>query len=298
MTNQRELAEFTGFTEDEVKELCFQYDMPYEKMKQWYDGYELKGIHIYNPRSVVMSLLGHDFDSYWTKTETYEALKKYIQLDMYNLKAFVIRLIAGESVRINPDKFQNDMTTLESADDVLTLLVHLGYLTYDFYNQMVTIPNQEVQKEFINCIEDGGWEQVMDAIRSSDELLMATLDCDEKKVASMIEQVHQENTSILKYNDENSLACVISLAYYSAKKDYVVYRELSGGKGYADMVFVPRSNVNKPAIIVELKWNKSADSAINQIKNRQYDESLKGYSGEVVLVGVNYDAGITKARIH
>ena len=138
----------------------------------------------------------------------------------------------------------------------------------------------------------------MDAIRSSDELLMATLDGDEKKVASMIEQVHQENTSILKYNDENSLACVISLAYYSAKKDYVVYRELSGGKGYADMVFVPRSNVNKPAIIVELKWNKSADSAINQIKNRQYDESLKGYSGEVVLVGVNYDAGITKARIH
>jgi hypothetical protein len=275
MTNQRELAEFTGFTEDEVK-----------------------GVQIYNPRSVVMSLLGHDFDSYWIKTETYEALKRYIQLDMYNLKELVTRLIAGESVPVNPDKFQNDMTTLESADDVLTLLVHLGYLTYDFYNQIVTIPNQEVQKEFINCIEDGGWEPVMDAIRSSDELLMATLDGDEKKVASMIEQVHQENTSILKYNDENSLACVISLAYYSAKKDYVVYRELSGGKGYADMVFVPRSNVNKPAIIVELKWNKSADSAINQIKNRQYDESLKGYSGEVVLVGVNYDAGIIKARIH
>ena len=275
MTNQRELAEFTGFTEDEVK-----------------------GVQIYNPRSVVMSLLGHDFDSYWTKTETYEALKRYIQLDMYNLKELVTRLIAGESVPVNPDKFQNDMTTLESADDVLTLLVHLGYLTYDFYNQMVTIPNQEVQKEFINCIEDGGWEPVMDAIRSSDELLMATLDGDEKKVASMIEQVHQENTSMLKYNDENSLECVISLAYYSAKKDYVVYRELAGGKGYADMVFVPRSNVNKPAIIVELKWNKSADSAINQIKNRQYVESLKGYSGEVVLVGVNYDAGITKARIH
>lgn len=138
-------------------------------MKQWYDGYELKGVQIYNPRSVVMSLLGHDFDSYWTKTETYEALKKYIQLDMYNLKALVTRLIAGESVPVNSDKFQNDMTTLESADDVLTLLVHLGYLTYDFYNQKVTIPNQEVQKGFINCIEDGGWEPVMDAIRSSDD---------------------------------------------------------------------------------------------------------------------------------
>lgn len=297
MTNQRELAEFTGFTEEEVKQLCVQYDMPYEKMKQWYDGYELKGVQIYNPRSVVMSLLGHDFDSYWTKTETYEALKKYIQLDMYNLKALVTRLIAGESVPVNPDKFQNDMTTLESADDVLTLLVHLGYLTYDFYNQKDTIPNQEVQKEFINCIEDGGWEPVMDAIRSSDELLSVTLDGDEEKVASMIEQAHQENTSILKYNDENALACVISLAYYSAKKDYSIFRELAGGKGYADMVFVPRSNVNKPAMIVELKWNKTASAAIEQIKNRQYIESLKGYSGEVVLVGINYDDGEFKKHV-
>lgn len=297
MTNQRELAEFTGFTEEEVKQLCVQYDMPYEKMKQWYDGYELKGVQIYNPRSVVMSLLGHDFDSYCTKTETYEALKKYIQLDMYNLKALVTRLIAGESVPVNPDKFQNDMTTLESADDVLTLLVHLGYLTYDFYNQKDTIPNQEVQKEFINCIEDGGWEPVMDAIRSSDELLSVTLDGDEEKVASMIEQAHQENTSILKYNDENALACVISLAYYSAKKDYSIFRELAGGKGYADMVFVPRSNVNKPAMIVELKWNKTASAAIEQIKNRQYIESLKGYSGEVVLVGINYDDGEFKKHV-
>ena len=131
MTNQRELAEFTGFTEQEVQELCPQYDMSYDKMKQWYDGYDLKGIQIYNPRSVVMSLSGHDFDSYWTKTETYEALKKYIQMDMYNLKELVTRLIAGSSIEINPDKFQNDMTTFASADDVLTLLVHLGYLTYD-----------------------------------------------------------------------------------------------------------------------------------------------------------------------
>lgn len=292
MTNQRELAEYTGFTEEEVEALCQEYDMPYEQTKQWYDGYDLKGVQIYNPRSVVMSMLGHDFDSYWTKTETYEALKKYIQLDMYNLKELVTRLIAGESVLVNPEKFQNDMTTLESADDVLTLLVHLGYLTYDFYGQKVSIPNQEVQKEFINCIEDGGWEPVMDAIRSSEELLQATLDGDEEKVASMIEQAHQENTSILKYNDENALACVVSLAYYAAKKEYFIYRELAGGKGYADMVFVPRKHVDKPAMIVELKWNKSAHAAIEQIKNRQYVESLKGYAGEILLVGINYDADV------
>jgi hypothetical protein len=290
MTNQRELAEFTGFTEQEVQELCPAYDMPYEKMKQWYDGYDLKGIQIYNPRSVVMSLLGHDFDSYWTKTETYEALKKYIQMDMYNLKELVTKLIAGSSVAINPDKFQNDMTTFASADDVLTLLVHLGYLTYDFDTRTVHIPNQEVQKEFINCIEDGGWEPVMNAIRKSEELLNATISGDEDTVARIIEHVHQENTSILAYNDENSLACVISLAYYSAKKNYVIYRELVGGKGFADLVFIPRKTTQAPAIVVELKRNQTADAAIDQIKRKEYVQSLKDYRGEVLLVGINYES--------
>lgn len=290
MTNQRELAEFTGFTEQEVQELCPAYDMPYEKMKQWYDGYDLKGIQIYNPRSVVMSLLGHDFDSYWTKTETYEALKKYIQMDMYNLKELVTKLIAGSSVAINPDKFQNDMTTFASVDDVLTLLVHLGYLTYDFDTRTVHIPNQEVQKEFINCIEDGGWEPVMDAIRKSEELLNATISGDEDTVARIIEHVHQENTSILAYNDENSLACVISLAYYSAKKNYMIYRELVGGKGFADLVFIPRKTTQAPAIVVELKRNQTADAAIDQIKRKEYVQSLKDYRGEVLLVGINYES--------
>jgi len=181
------------------------------------------------------------------------------------------------------------MTTLESADDVLTLLVHLGYLTYDFYKHIVWIPNQEVQKEFINCIEDGGWEPVVHAIKSSDELLKATLDGDEEKVEEIIEKVHQENISLLKYNDENSLSCVISLAYYAAKKDYVVYRELADGKGFADIVVIPRKKVSKPAIIVELKWDRTAETAIQQIKSKKYIESLKDYRGKVVIVGISYE---------
>ena len=288
MTNQRELAEFTGFTEAEVQELCRQYDMPYDKTKQWYDGYDLKGVQIYNPRSVVMSMLGHDYDSYWTKTETYEALKKYIQMNQYGLKELTTRLIAGEHIPVNPDKFQNDMTTFASADDVLTLLVHLGYLTYDFYAQTVCIPNQEVQKEFINCIEDGGWEPVMAAIRRSEDLMEATLRGDEEYVAQQIQRVHEENISILKYNDENSLACVLSLAYYAAKKTHEIYRELAGGKGFADLVFVPRKHVESPAMIVELKWDQSAQTALDQIREKKYDKTLKGYHGSMLLVGINY----------
>ena len=277
-----------GFTEAEVQELCRQYDMPYDKTKQWYDGYDLKGVQIYNPRSVVMSMLGHDYDSYWTKTETYEALKKYIQMNQYGLKELTTRLIAGEHIPVNPDKFQNDMTTFASADDVLTLLVHLGYLTYDFYAQTVCIPNQEVQKEFINCIEDGGWEPVMAAIRQSEDLMEATLRGDEEYVAQQIQRVHEENISILKYNDENSLACVLSLAYYAAKKTYEVYRELAGGKGFADLVFVPRKHVENPAMIVELKWDQSAQTALDQIREKKYDKALKGYHGRLLLVGINY----------
>ena len=294
MTNQRDLAEFTGFTEQEVKDLCEQYDMPFEETKRWYDGYDLKGLSIYNPRSVVMSMLGHDFDSYWTKTETYESLKKYIQMDSVGLREIVTRLISGERYPVNPDKFQNDMVTFNSADDVLTLLIHLGYLTYDFGTETAWIPNNEVQREFINSIEDGGWEHIMKSIRKSDELLEATINGEADIVAEMIEQVHDENTSILKYNDENSLSCILSLAYYSAKKSYVMYRELAGGKGFADLVFIPRKECQAPAFIVELKWNKSAEAAIDQIKQKKYTESLKDYSGEILLVGLSYDKDAEK----
>ena len=289
MTNARNLAEFTGFTESEVHELCERYNMPFDETKRWYDGYNLKGMSIYNPRSVVMSMTGHDYDSYWTSTETYEALKIYIEMNFEGLKDKIKELIAGERIEINPGKFQNDMTTFYSADDILTLLVHLGYLTFDFYTKQVWVPNSEVAQEFINSIEDGGWEEVMRSVRASDELLKATLACDEEKVAELIEQSHQDNTSILKYNDENSLSCVLSLAYYSARKSYIIERELSAGKGFADLVFKPRSNNINPAMIVELKYDGSAESAIEQIKEKQYMDCLKNYSGEVLLVGINYD---------
>ncbi len=289
MTNPREYAEFTGFTESEVMALCEKYEMPYDETKRWYDGYNLKGFSIYNPRSVVMSMTGHDYDSYWTSTETYEALKIYIQMNYDGLKEKVTNMIAGEKVKINVSKFQNDMTSFNSADDVLTLLVHLGYLTYDMTNSEVWIPNSEVQQEFINSIEDGGWEEVMDAINVSSKLLDLTLKGNEEKVAEMIAKVHSDNTSILKYNDENSLSCVISLAYYSARKDYIIHRELATGEGFADVVFIPRKKSDKPAMIVELKKGHSADEAIEQIKNRNYSGKVSEYTGEILLVGINYD---------
>ncbi len=216
MMNAVPIEEFTGFTEAEVETLCRQYSVSFDEMKKWYDGYTVNGLSLYNPRSVVEALLRGNFDSYWTKTETYEALKIYIQMNLDDLKEKVERLIAGEKISVNAMKYQNDMSTFESADDVLTLLVHLGYLTTEPKKEMIgdsecrvndlsslncMIPNGEVRQEFINCIEDGGWENVMNAIRNSEELLQLTLSGKEDEVARRIAKVHMENASVLQYNN-------------------------------------------------------------------------------------------------
>lgn len=289
MTDPREYAEFTGFTENEVKKLCSEYNMTFDETKRWYDGYSLMGISIYNPRSVVMSMTGGYFNNYWTSTETYEALRVYIEMNFDGLKDTIIELLAGQKAVIDTTTFSNDMVTFETKDDVLTLLIHLGYLTYDFYTKEVSIPNYEISEQFASTIKVMGWSEVANSLKLSDELLKATLNCNEEKVAELIDKAHSDNTSILKYNDENSLSCVISLAYYSARKTYTIERELPAGKGYADLVFRPRKNNSNPAMIVELKYDKSSKGAIEQIKKKQYVDCLKDYSGEILLVGINYN---------
>lgn len=288
MVDAEPISEFTGFTESEVKELCEKYNKSFSEMKRWYDGYNLNRISIYNPKSVVESIIRGQFNNYWTSTETYEALKVYIEMNFDGLKDTIIELLAGQKAVIDTTTFSNDMVTFETKDDVLTLLVHLGYLTYNFYTKEVSIPNYEISEQFASTIKVMGWAEVADSLKLSDELMKATLDCDEEKVAELIDKAHSENTSILKYNDENSLSCVISLAYYSARKTYTIERELPAGKGFADLVFRPRKNSSNPAIIVELKYDKSAEGALEQIKNKQYADCLKDYSGEILLVGINY----------
>ena len=289
MTDAEPISEFTGFTEDEVKELCEKYNKSFSEMKRWYDGYNLNGISIYNPKSVVESILRGQFNNYWTSTETYEALKIYIEMNFDGLKDTIIELLAGGKAVVDTTTFSNDMITFETRDDVLTLLIHLGYLTYDFYTKEVSIPNYEISEQFASTIKVMGWSEVADSLRSSDELLKATLNCNEEKVAKLIDKAHSDNTSILKYNDKNSLSCVISLAYYSARKTYTIERELPAGKGFSDLIFRPRKNNSNPAMIVELKYDKSAEGALEQIKKKHYTDCLKDYSGEILLVGINYD---------
>ena len=303
MTNPREMAEFFGFTEDEVKMLCARYKRSFEETKAWYDGYELitveenqkKIYSMYSPKSVVDAMLSGVFDNYWNQTETYEALKTYIRLNYDGLKDSVIKMLGGDKVQINTGTFSNDMATFQGKDDVLTLLVHLGYLSYHWPDKTVYIPNKEVSQEYINAISTMEWPEVIDSVENSRKLLEALWRMDSDTVAKGIDKVHQE-VSILQYNDENSLSCTINLAFYFAREYYTVIRELPSGKGFADICFLPRKlHLDKPAAIIELKWNKNASGAIAQIKRRQYSEVLKDYHGDLLLAGINYDK---KTKLH
>lgn len=290
------LEEYVGFTEEEVKQLCIKYNMDFDRTKQWYDGYILgNSMHIYNPKSVKDSIRRKRIACYWTRTETYESLKNYICMDFDGLKEAVIKMLAGSHIKINPDKFQNDMSSFKSKDDIMTLLIHLGYLAYDSRQKEVYIPNEEVKSEFKNAIEGAGWDSVARAVAASEKLLQAVWRKDGTAVAKGIDEVHTANTSILSYNDENSLSCVISLAFYSAINEYTLIREMPSGKGYADIIFLPRKNSCRPAMVIELKYNKSAKGAIGQIKEKKYTEALKDYQGNVLLVGINYNR---KTKLH
>lgn len=244
---------------------------------------------MYSPKSVVEAMLRHKFGTYWNQTETYEALKVYIQMDMDGLKDAVVRMLAREDIRINAGTFENDMTTFATKDDVLTLLVHLGYLTYDSMQGTVTIPNKEVSQEYVNAISTMDWQEVIRSVESSRKLLESLWAMDGEAVAKGIDRAHKE-ISIFQYNDENALSCIINLAFYFAKEYYTIIREMPGGKGFADICFIPRKlYLDKPAVIIELKWDKTAKGAIAQIKDRNYGDALKDYRGNLLLAGINYD---------
>ncbi len=296
MVNPGPLAGYFGFTKDEVMMLARKYRMESDEIQTWYDGYQIGTMsEIYNPYSVMRAMQRHSIESYWVATTTYEGLKSYIMMNFDGLRDTIGALLVGKEERVDVLRFTNDIHSVNSRDAVLTLLIHLGYLSYNRENRTCRIPNQEVRQEFERTIQDTGWDVVAHAIYNSEQLLKDTLAGNEEAVAKAIEAVHQENTSNLQYNDENALSYVVSLAYQTAHQYYQFFRELPTGKGIADIVLVPRRNVDKPAIVIELKYNKSAEGAIRQIKDKQYSEALRDYVGEIVLVGINYDK---KTRMH
>ncbi|KQC84711.1 AAA family ATPase [Butyribacter intestini] len=299
MLKSKPIGKYYGFTEEEVKGLCKEYDMDFDAVKAWYNGYLIDGVHMYNPNSVVQSMMDKDYDSYWRNTSSFASINTFITMNYAGLKDDIMKMLAGGKVRVNPNTFQNDFSTIASKDDALTALIHLGYLGYDADRKSAYVPNYEVATAFELALQTGGWNEIATAISTCDELLFETIDGNAERVAELIELAHDTYTSVLKYNDENSLSCVLTMAYFTAPGYYNIIREMPAGKGFADFVFIPRSNAGfRPAMVVELKYNKSADTAIKQIKENRYHGALSGYGDKILLVGISYDAGGKDKKHH
>ena len=299
MLKSKPITKYYGFTEEEVKELCKKYDMDFDSVKAWYNGYLIDGVHMYNPNSVTQAMIDQDCDSYWRNTSSFSSINTFITMNYAGLKDDIMTMLAGGKVIVDTRSFQNDLSDIHSKDDALTALIHLGYLGYDADRKSAYIPNYEVAEAFQMALKTGIWDEISKAISRCDELLMATIDGDETKVAEIIEQAHDTYTSVLKYNDENSLSCVLTMAYFTAPGYYNIVREMPAGKGFTDFAFIPRSNAGfRPAMIVELKYNQSAETAIKQIKEKKYHGALSGYSDKILLVGINYNEDGSDKKHH
>ena len=292
MTAPHQLAGFFGFTEEEVRPLCAKYGMDFEEMKGWYDGYSF-GLNyhgVFNPNSVITACFTGEYDNYWGRTSSFETLQRYIDMNMTGVQDSLEELLRGAELRVSLLRFGFDVSAIGNDDELFTLLIHLGYLSYDIEERTVRIPNKEIRMEFVEALRGSKTHKnLQDMVKRSDRLMKATLSGDEKQVADIIGQIHDSDAGPAFYNNEQALRSVLKLGYISAIDDFVAIQELPTGKGYADLALIPRLGGRKPAVVVELKWNKTEHAAIDQIKRQDYPDVLKRFTDRILLVGVNYD---------
>ena len=291
------LAEYIGFTSDEVKNLCNEYGMDFEECKNWYDGYTQNGYEIYNPESVVMSMQRKKYGSYWGKTSTYEAIAERIRMNFSGTRDAVIRMIAGEDVDVSVGRYMNTMTDFTSKNDLFEYLMYIGYLAYNEDEGTCRIPNREVRQEWFFAVEtEPEYETTNRIIESSKALLKSTISGDAEAVAEALDESHIHVATNRSYNNEDVLQSAIYLAYIYALNTYTCVREMTAGRGFSDVTYIPiHPAPERPAMIIELKKDSSPESAIDQIKEKKYFDSLEHYQGNLIFVGISYDE---KSKTH
>ena len=284
-----DLAEFIGFTSDEVRKLCDERGVDFPECRRWYDGYSQQGVEIYNPRSVVEAVRTGKFLNYWSKTSSYQAITDMLDMNFDGMKDDILKMLSGESVCVDTDGYLNTMTDFVDKDDAFTYLIHLGYLAYDLESETCRIPNREINREWQRAVsKQADFAETDKLIKASKELLSSTIDGDETAVASALDVSHIHVTSNRSYNNEDALQSAVYLAYIYALNEYTIVREMTAGRGFADVVFIPFKE-GRPAMIIELKRNDCAETALNQIRNKRYFDSLARYQGDLLFVGINYD---------
>ena len=289
MLNSWNLTEFIGFTENEVKELCTQYNRNFDEIKNWYDGYKLNGIEIYNPKSVVEAITSGKCKDYWVQTSATEAVSNYMNYDHGVMKDLITDMIAGEKVTVNVKRFENDLTQVNSKDAALTVLIHLGYLAYDEENESCYIPNREIRDEFVTALEDLDWTEIYNPISDSMKLYEETLKGNTEFINNTLDKNHKELAGPFNKNKEDVLGIIVEISYYNAQKYYVMKKEETSTLGRSDISFIPKDSTHIP-FIIELKADSSPEDAISQIREKEYFSSLAGYRGKVLLLGISYDS--------
>ncbi len=289
MLDSYPISEYIGFTTSEVKELCEKHNMDYNQMKQWYDGYNLDGIELYNPKSVVEAVTSRKFRDYWVSTSSLENATNYLRFKDKDLKDKLVSMLADNSVSVSVRRFSNDISIINSTDDVLTLLIHLGYLTYDYENKECYIPNYEIKCELELVLEDLQWYDLYEPINNSKKAVEALYNSKEDIINDILDKNHELYCSALNKNNEQALELLTIFSFNTLRSTHKMKKEPQNIKGRADIIYIPRYNDNGTAIIIELKYNKNPSIAIEQIKEKEYYSLLDNYHGKVILCGINYD---------
>ena len=295
MVNARRLAPFIGFTREETEYLAEKNGMDMAELERWYDGYCINGIELYSPKSVIEAVENRKCDDYWTQTGAFDAVSNYVDLNLEGLRDDVVLMLGGQHIPVTVSRYKNTMNDFGRKDDVFTYLIHLGYLAYDEKTRTCRIPNLEIIQEWGWLIGScGRYRNVYRIVETSGKLYEATVALDAQAVAEGLSKSHELMTSNMSYNNEQSLQSAIMLAYFYAYSYYTVIPECPAGKGYADVIMIP-AVPGKPALVIELKRDKTAEEAMEQIKSRSHPSALEKYRGNTVLVAVNYDS---KTKIH
>ena len=284
--NDTQYSDYFGFTREEVKGLCKKYNMSFEEISDWYNGYyDYKGNRIFNPRSVSMAIQNHYCQSYWTQTGPMNEISNCIINNVDSVRDDLIRLVSGESIEIEfTDQFSAENMQLKNRDEILSAMIVYGFLSY--HDGTLRIPNRELMTKFNKVLLRNDISSVYAITKMSEEMLRATWNMDFNTMAQIMETCHESEIDLMHYNNESSLTYVVSMVYLKARDYYKIVREEQSGKGYADFIFYPYRKQN-PAIVLELKVDSTPEKAIQQIRDKNYIEKVKNYK-EILLVGIAY----------
>ncbi|MDR0356376.1 MAG: AAA family ATPase [Deltaproteobacteria bacterium] len=295
MVNPGDFAPFVGFTEPEVRALCEKFDMDHEMAKSRYGGYQYENVGAaFCPSSSSSAMRNRRYDNFWIKTDSFIAINKLMKKNFDGLGNDAVKLLAGESAELNVKSFQNDLKAVASRDDALTALIHLGYLGFIPTGNSVGqafIPNLEMAAQYEKPSETFHMPNVWNMVVLSQLLLERTWRLDGHFVARRLDIVLDEGVKVLAYDDANSMAALLATAYYAAKDYYLAVQEVPSSERSVNAVFLPKCDFfEKPTLLFELMWDASARTALDNLKRSRYRRHLQGGDGELLLVGIGYDA--------